>query len=156
MSGEWAKWKSTSKHHQAESPFSSYTTTPLFFGPVPLFVRVLIQPFLTLTPPSTLPLLLDLAFHLTSWSKWPIRFRHLSVAPRCLACSITLLLISFSIGCLATVELSLLLLLLLLLLMLFHDMLQWSSETFETVPFSHDATPLSSNLIEMKESAKAK
>lgn len=144
-------------HKQAQSrkSFFFYTTIPLFFGPVPLFVRVLIQPFLTLTPPSTLPLLLDLAFHLTSWSKWPIRFRHLSVAPRCLACSITLLLISFSIGCLPMVELSFLLLLL-LLLMLFHDMLQWSSETFETVPFSHDATPLSSNLIEMKESAKAK
>lgn len=144
-------------HKQAPSrkSFFFYTTTPLFFGPVPLLVRVLIQPFLTLTPPSTLPLLLDLAFHLTSCSKWPIRFRHLSVAPRCLACSITLLLVSFSIGCLAMVELSLLLLLL-LLLMLFHDMLQWSSETFETVPFSHDATPLSSNLIEMKESAKAK
>lgn len=113
-----------------------------------LFVRVLIQPFLiTLTPSTLLPTwhtlpLLDL-FHLMSWNKWPILFRHLSEA-RGFACSTTLLLVSF---CSLVIS---------LVMVGFQDTLQCSSETLETVPFSHEATPLSSNLIEINESAKVK
>ena len=113
-----------------------------------LFVRVLIQPFLiTLTPSTLLPMwdtlaLLDL-FHLMCWNKWPIRFRHLSEACG-LACSITLLLASFCSLVISLVKVG------------FQDMLQCSSETLETVPFSHEATPFFSNLIEIKESGKVK
>jgi len=101
-----------------------------------LFVRVLIQPppppFLTLTPSTwhTPPLF----FHRMSWNMCPILFRHLN-ASRDFACSITLFsLFSF-----------------------FHDtfLLHFSRDTFfDTLLFSHDATPFSSNLIEMNDSAK--
>lgn len=98
-----------------------------------LFVRVLIQPpFLTFTPSTwhTPPLF----FHRMSWNMCPILFRHLN-ASRDFPCSITL----FS------------------LLWFFHDtfLLHFSRDTFfDTVLFSHDATPFSSNLIEMNDSAK--
>lgn len=105
-----------------------------------LFVRVLIQPFLTLTPSTLLPTwhtfaLLDL-FHRMSWNMWPIRFRHLSVA-RGFACSTTLFT---SFGSLFKLWLA--------------DLLEGSRETLEPVPLSHEATPLSSNLIDIKESAE--
>ena len=115
-----------------------------------LFVRVLIQPFLiTLTSSTLLPMwhtldLLDL-FHLMSWNKWPIRFRHRSEA-RGFPCSITPLLASFCA----------LSLVIFLVKVGFQDLQQCSSETLETVPFSHEATPFFSNLIEIKESAKVK
>lgn len=111
-----------------------------------LFVRVLIQPFLTLTPSTLVPTwqacpLLDL-FHMMSWNKWPIRFRHLSEA-RGLACSITLMVSLVSLPCLAS------------FILIFKDLVHCSRDTLEIVPFSHEATPLSSNLIDIKESAKA-
>ena len=103
-----------------------------------LFVRVLIQPFLiTLTPSTLLPTwhtfaLLDL-FHLISWNRCPIRFLHLSVA-RGFACSTTLLVPLASL--------------------LNGILVQCWRGTFVAVVFSHEATPLSSNLIDMKESTK--
>ena len=62
-----------------------------FYSMVFLFVRVLIQPFLTLTPSTLLPTLalFDL-FHLMTWNRCPIRFRHLSET-RGFPCSITVL-----------------------------------------------------------------
>jgi len=95
-----------------------------------LFVRVLIQPpFLTFTPSTwhTPPLF----FHRMSWNMCPILFRHLNDASRDFPCSITL----FSLfSCF---------------------LLHFSRDTFfDTVLFSHDATPFSSNLIDMNDSAK--
>lgn len=102
-----------------------------------LFVRVLIHPGLTFTP----NLVVDDLFNLMSWKMCPIRFRHLSCI-RGFACSIT-----------APPLLSLLELLLQL------DILsQCLSDTFGTVPaapFSHEATPLFSNFIDIKESTKS-
>lgn len=115
----------------------------LLYSTVFLFVRVLIHhPFLTLTPSTLLPTwhalpLLDL-FHLTSWNTCPIRFRHLSEA-RGFPCSITVLVSLAS-----------------LLKLWFQDTLQFSRDTLDTVFFSHEATPLSSNLIDIKESSGAK
>lgn len=127
--------------------FSVSFYTASFYSLVLLFVRVLIHPlFLTLTPSSLLPTwhtlpLLDL-FHLLSWKRWPIRFRHLNVDARGFTCSITVL-----VDPLAS----------LLTKLWFHEKLQCSRETLETVPappFSHEPTPiLFSNLIDMKESA---
>lgn len=101
-----------------------------------LFVRVLIQPFLTFTaPPSTLlptwhtP---PVFFHLMSWNMWPILFLHLNVS-RDFACSITLLVSNLSSW--------------------FFLQFSREEETFETVLFSHEATPFPSNLIDMNESS---
>jgi len=108
------------------------------YSTVFLFVNDLIQPFLTFTPSTLLPTwptppLLDL-FHWMKWTKRPIRFLH----PNALfdfPCSITLLFSfsSFSRNLPSTHT---------LLVML------------ERVLFSHEATPFSSNFIEMNDSEK--
>ena len=103
-----------------------------------LFVSVLIQVFLILTP-STWPLM-DF-FHLMTWNRCPIRFRHLS-GSRDFPCSITLFLESLLFG--------------IIKLGWFQDMLQWSRLSSDTVFFSHDATPFPSNLIDMNESVNEK
>lgn len=117
-----------------QTPFIIYST-------VFLFVRVFIQPFLTLTPSTLLPTLplLD-RFHLMSWKRWPIRFRHLSET-RGFPCSITVL-----VSCLHSLS---------LLILWFQVLLQFSRETLDSVLFfSQDPTPFGSNLIDMNESAK--
>lgn len=122
--------------------------------------NVLIQPYLlfltTFTPSTTLlfpppppPLALLDFFHLMTWNNWPIRFRHLSDAPRGLACSTTLLL---------TLLLPLPLMLMVASLTEVwppHDKLHSSSGTFDTLllVLSHDATPLSPNLIDINDSS---
>lgn len=75
---------------EEEKQFVTFYTAS-FYSMVFLFVRVLIQPFLTLTPSTLLPTLalLDL-FHLMTWNRCPIRFRHLSET-RGFPCSITVL-----------------------------------------------------------------
>lgn len=120
----------------------SFSCKPLYSLAL-LFVRILIHPYLTLLPSSFVPTwhtlpLLDL-FHLMSWRTWPIRLRHLSVAARGFVCSITLLIFMEVLS-----ELISLL-----------DISHCSScdEILEIFPLSHEATPFSSNLIDMKESA---
>lgn len=119
----------------------SFSCKPLYSLAL-LFVRILIHPYLTLVPSSFVPTwhtlpLLDL-FHLMSWRTWPIRLRHLSVAARGFACSITLLIFMV----LSELIFSLL------------DISHFSScEILDIFPLSHEATPFSSNLIDMKESA---
>lgn len=79
--------------------------------------------------------LLDL-FQLMSWKRWLIRLRHLSVA-RGFECSTTLLIflaLSRSRS--------------------LHD-IRSSEINFDTFSLSHKAVPLSSNLIDMNESAMA-
>lgn len=118
---------------KGEHPFLSPSSAFFFFfyceSSVLLLVRLLIQPLLLSTlldkPTCAAPALLDL-FHRAIWNSWPIRFRH-SNDPLGLTCSTTLLalLISFD---------------------------NWSA--ISCFFLAHDACPLSSNLIDMKESGE--
>lgn len=107
-----------------------------------LFVRVLIHPCLTFTPSILVPTwhtfpLLDF-FHLMSWNKCPIRFRHL-IEPRGFGCSITALTPRSPPP---------------LLKLCCNDMLLCCIGIFgSSLLFSHEAAPLSSNLMDMNESS---
>lgn len=123
----------------------SLSIKPFIYSLVLLFVKFLIHPLLlTFTPSTLLPTwhalpLLDL-FHLMTWKRWPIRFRHLS-AERAFTCSTTVL---------GPLEYS-------FVKLLFNGkLLHCSIDTFEeTLPLSHDPTPLFSNLIDINDSAHA-
>lgn len=109
-----------------------------------VLVRLIIQPLFLPLAPSSLPptwhTTLALLLHL---KMWPIRFPHLNADPLGFTCSTTLVPFVDSLPSL-------------LANLCFPDgELHCSKHTFETVFgfFSHEPTPLFSNLIDMNESA---
>lgn len=113
--------------------------TKSLYSLVLFLVRLLIHPILIFAPSNFVPTwpLLDF-FHLMSLKRCPICFRHLS-AGNGFECSTTLL-IFFT-----------------LLKLWFEDISHcWSSDILEIGSLSHEASPLSSNLIDMKESTMPK